>query len=115
MASWRLFKDTLTPASTAMGLSMDDTLPASLSERGSPPILHLYTFQPSAIVGKYQDINAALRLDRCRERGVEYNRRSTGGGTVIMGPKVVALGLGIGVDHPDLGGGINGIFKYLCL
>jgi lipoate-protein ligase A len=82
-----------------------------LSERGSPPILHLYTFQPSAIVGKYQDINAALRLDRCRERGIEYNRRSTGGGTVIMGPNVVALGLGIAVDHPGLKRGINGVFE----
>lgn len=52
------------------------------------------------IVGRYQDIEAALKLDRCRERGVEYNRRSTGGGTVIMGPEIVALGLGINVDHP---------------
>jgi lipoate-protein ligase A len=84
-----------------------------LSQHGSPPILHLYIFKPSAIVGKYQDIEAALRLDRCRSRGVEYNRRSTGGGTVIMGPKVVALGLGIGIDQPGLKKGIGGIFESL--
>ena len=113
MTSWRLFKDTVNPVSTALGLSIDDTLPLSLSQHGSPPILHLYIFKPSAIVGKYQDINAALRLDRCRHREIEYNRRSTGGGTVIMGPKVVALGLGITLDHPGLKGGINGIFESL--
>jgi lipoate-protein ligase A len=79
----------------------------------SPPILHLYTFVPSVIVGKYQDIEAALRLDRCRERGVEYNRRSTGGGTVIMGPEIIALGLGINVDYPGLNGGFGGVFESL--
>jgi lipoate-protein ligase A len=113
MDSWRLFKDTVNPVSTALGLSIDDTLPLSLSQHGSPPILHLYIFKPSAIVGKYQDIEAALSLDRCRDRGVEYNRRSTGGGTVIMGPKVVALGLGINIDQPGLKKGIRGIFESL--
>jgi len=113
MGAWRLFKNTEDHISTALGLSIDDTLPLSLSAHGSPPILHLYTFRPSAIVGKYQDIEAALRLDRCRDRGVEYNRRSTGGGTVIMGPKVVALGLGIDIDQPGMKGGIRGIFETL--
>jgi lipoate-protein ligase A len=113
MYSWRLFKDTVNLASTALGLSIDDTLPLSLSQHGSPPILHLYIFKPSAIVGKYQDIEAALKLDRCRDRGIEYNRRSTGGGTVIMGPKVVALGLGINIDQHGLKRGIGGIFESL--
>jgi lipoate-protein ligase A len=113
MYAWRLFKDTVNPVSTALGLSIDDALPLSLSRHGSPPILHLYVFRPSAIVGKYQDIEAALRLDRCRDRGIEYNRRSTGGGTVIMGPKVVAFGLGINIDQPGLGKGIAGIFESL--
>ncbi|MCD6265636.1 MAG: hypothetical protein J7K02_06685 [Deltaproteobacteria bacterium] len=113
MYPWRLFEDTINPVSTALGLSIDDTLPLSLARHGSPPILHLYIFKPSAIVGKYQDIEAALRLDRCRSNGVEYNRRSTGGGTVIMGPKVVALGLGIDIDQPGLKKGIGGIFESL--
>jgi lipoate---protein ligase len=111
--AWRLFQTLDRPLSTAEGLAKDDTLPRSVSERGSPPILHLYTFVPSAIVGKYQDIRAALKLERCRERGIEYNRRSTGGGTVIMGPEVVALGLGINMDYPGLKAGVGGIFESL--
>ena len=113
MHSWRLFKDINNPVSTASGLSIDDTLPLSLSQNDSPPILHLYTFKPSAIVGKYQDIKAALRIERCEKNGIEYNRRSTGGGTVIMGPRIVALGLGIDIDHPGLKRGIGGIFESL--
>jgi lipoate-protein ligase A len=98
---------------TFQGSFQVDTLPQSVARRHSPPILHLYTFVPSVIVGKYQDIEAALKIDRCQARGVEYNRRSTGGGTVIMGPDVVALGLGINVDYPGLRNGVAGIFESL--
>lgn len=111
--SWRLIKEISRPVSTAEGLALDDTLPLSVEINHSPPILHLYTFKPSAIVGKYQDIRASLKLDRCRERGIEYNRRSTGGGTVIMGPEILALGLGINVDYPGIGRGVNSLFETL--
>lgn len=110
---WRLFKNLSRPLTTAEGLAVDDTLPQSVAHNHSPPILHLYTFIPSVIVGKYQDIEAALKLDRCRARGIEYNRRSTGGGTVIMGPDIVALGLGINVDYPGLKRGVGGVFESL--
>ncbi|MFH1122895.1 MAG: lipoate--protein ligase family protein, partial [Pseudomonadota bacterium] len=109
---WRLFKNISRPVSTAEGLAVDDTLPESVANHQSPPILHLYTFVPSVIVGKYQDIEAALKLDRCRARGIEFNRRSTGGGTVIMGPQIIALGLGINVDWPGLEkGAVGGVFE----
>lgn len=109
---WRLFRNTSRSVSTAEGLSVDDTLPQSVALQGSPPILHLYTFVPSVIVGKYQDIETALKLDRCQARGIEYNRRSTGGGTVIMGPQIIALGLGINVDSPFLkSGSMAGVFE----
>lgn len=94
---------------------MDDTLPQAVAYNQSPPILHLYTFSPSVNVGKYQDIEAALKLDRCVARGIEYSRRSTGGGTVIMGPDIVALGLGINVDYPGLKKGIGGVFESLSI
>ncbi|MBW2049361.1 MAG: hypothetical protein JRJ09_12670 [Deltaproteobacteria bacterium] len=112
---WRLFRETTRSLSTAEGLAVDDTLPRAVARNSSPPILHLYTFIPSVIVGRYQDIEAALRLDRCRARGIEFNRRSTGGGTVIMGPEIVALGLGINVDYPRLKKGVGGVFESLSL
>ena len=112
---WRLFKNLKAPVSTARGLAVDDTLPCAVGLHDSPPILHLYNFIPSAIVGKYQDLEAALRLDRCRARGIEFNRRSTGGGTVIMGPEIVSLGLGINVDYPGLKKGVGGVFESLSI
>ena len=112
---WRLIKEISKPVSTAYGLAVDDTLPRSVSQNHSPPILHLYSFVPSVIVGKYQDIEAALKIDRCRARGIEFNRRSTGGGTVIMGPHIVALGLGIKMDYTGLKSGVGGVFESLSV
>lgn len=112
---WRLFKNLSRSVSAAEGLAVDDTLPQSVTHNQSPPILHLYTFVPSVNVGKYQDIEAALKLDRCTARGIEFSRRSTGGGTVIMGPDIIALGLGIDVDYPGLKKGVGGIFESLSL
>ncbi len=111
--TWRLFNHWDLMMSAAEGLAVDDMLAYSISERGSAPILHLYRFRPSAIVGKYQDIEAALKIDRCRELGVEFNRRSTGGGTVIMGEKVVALGFGVPLDYGPMGRGIDSVFGIM--
>ena len=112
---WRLFKDLSRPLSTAEGLATDDTLPQSVAHHGSPPILHLYTFVPSVNVGRYQDIEAALKLDRCRALGIDFSRRSTGGGTVVMGPDIIALGLGINADYPGLKKGVGGVFESMSL
>jgi len=112
---WRLFKNISRPVTTAEGLAVDDTLPQSVAKNNSSPILHLYTFIPSVIVGRYQDIETSLKLDRCQTRGIEYNRRSTGGGTVIMGPEIIALGFGINVDYPGLKKGVGGVFESLSL
>jgi len=110
---WRLLEDRRRLVPTAGGLAVDDLLAYSISDYGSPPILHLYTFEPAAIVGKYQDIRAVLKLDRCRERGIAYNRRSTGGGTVIMGPDVLALGFGISLRDKRIGNGVSGVFRVM--
>ncbi len=113
MEEWRHLKEWDKQVSTAYGLAVDEMLMHSINETSSSPILHLYRFKPAAIVGKYQDIQAALKIDRCRELSIEYNRRNTGGGTVIMGGKAVALGLGISLKHPGMQRGIEGIFKVL--
>ena len=102
----RLLKRWDSPVSSAVGLAIDEAVSHSIHETGSAPVLHLYRFRPSIIVGKYQDIGAVVNFSRCEELGVEYNRRHTGGGTVVMLDKVVALGFGISLDHPRVSSSI---------
>lgn len=102
----RVLKRWHSPVSSSLGLATDEAISHSIHETGSPPVLHLYRFKPSIIVGKYQDIGAVVNFERCEELGVEYNRRHTGGGTVVMLDTVVALGFGISLEHPRISSSI---------
>ena len=56
---------------SAYGLAVDEMLAHSVAYNGSDPILHLYNFLPSVIVGRYQDIEAAIDIEECQRRGIE--------------------------------------------
>ena len=49
-----------------------------------PDTLRFQRFEPCVLVGRNQDIDREVRLDRCRQRGVALARRVTGGGAVYM-------------------------------
>jgi lipoate---protein ligase len=81
--------------SSADGLAGDEALAVSVAQGDSPPTLRLYQYRPSVIVGRYQNLADAVNLEECIRRGHEWNRRHTGGGTVLMGPGQVAVGLAL--------------------
>jgi lipoate-protein ligase A len=111
MEEWRLIfeKDT----SSAYGLAVDDALMRSVAHEGAPPTLHMYNFVPAVILGRYQDLASSIDTRVCEELGYEYNRRHTGGGTVLMGPHQVAFGFAIGLEHPKIEKRIRHIFPQL--
>ncbi|NLH79523.1 MAG: lipoate--protein ligase family protein, partial [Phyllobacteriaceae bacterium] len=49
-----------------------------------PDTIRFLTFRPSALVGRHQSLSRELKLDWCRENGVETVRRITGGGALYM-------------------------------
>ena len=100
--------------SSAYGLAVDEMLAHSVAYNGSAPILHLYNFLPSVIVGRYQDIEAAIDIEECRRCEIEYNRRHTGGGTVLMGPDQLALGFAIPLSHSSASRSIRQMFDLLA-
>ena len=101
-------------ADSAYGLAIDEMLAHSVAYNGSVPILHLYNFIPSVIVGRYQNIEAAIDIQECNRRGIEYNRRHTGGGTVLMGPTQLALGFAIPLKHSSASQSIRIMFDLLA-
>lgn len=99
---------------SSQGLAIDEALCESVSQEKSPPALHLYNYIPCVIIGRYQNAAACLRLDRCEARGIEVNRRITGGGTVFMTPDQMAFGLVLPNDFPGLPRSIQGAFEFLA-
>lgn len=92
MKGFRYLEDDL-GLSSAVGLAGDEALALSVAQGKAPQTLRLYSYRPSVIVGRYQNLADAVNLEECRRRGHEWNRRHTGGGTVLMGPDQVAVAL----------------------
>jgi len=54
--------------------------------------LRLYNYQDHcALVGRFQNINAELDLDSCSRQNIDFGRRQTGGGAIIMGKDQLGL------------------------
>lgn len=71
-------------------LALDEALLIDAEESAAPPILRLWEPTSWAVVlGASGRVLEELRLDACRADGVALARRSSGGGTVVLGPGVL--------------------------
>jgi len=51
-----------------------------------PATLRLYNYRDHCVLaGRFQDINAEIDIDACKNNGYEFGRRLTGGGAILMG------------------------------
>jgi lipoate-protein ligase A len=75
------------PFSTAGQLALDEAL---LNLRENEPGDGFLRFwepsQPCVVLGRTNNTEREVRLDRCRALGIPVFRRSSGGGTVVQGP-----------------------------
>jgi len=89
----------------ARGLATDEVLMGS-------PALHLYTYERAALVGRYQDLDANIDTEWCTRAGVEYNRRLTGGGAIVMTPDQLGIALTLDRETHDLPRNITAVFEH---
>src|SRR5205814_1523815 len=94
--TWRYIESDGVAHST--GLAADEWLMTA-----GGPVLRLYTYRSHcALVGKFQNLEAEIDLDFCREADIGVNRRPTGGGAILMGEGQ----LGIAVIHSSRVAGV---------
>ena len=71
--------------SGAANMALDEIMLEEVAAGRSPVTLRFLMFSPpAALVGGHQDVSLELREDYCRERGVDINRRITGGGAIYF-------------------------------
>lgn len=64
-------------------MAIDESIMLALKEGYVPPTFRLYRWNPSAVsIGTFQGMTEEVDLDFCRNRGIDYIRRITGGGAV---------------------------------
>jgi lipoate-protein ligase A len=92
------------------GLAVDEAI---MQVAKDEPVMHVYTFNPPAvIVGRHQDLEAEVNIEKCNRYGILYNRRITGGGAVLMCDGAVGLAIAVKTSNPEIPRSIGGIFKF---
>ncbi len=77
---WRFIP--LRTYSAAMNMAMDESLSESVKMRGDP-VIRFYQWNPSAVsIGCFQSMNDEINIKKCKELGIDFIRRRTGGGAV---------------------------------
>ncbi|MBN1156015.1 lipoate--protein ligase family protein [Candidatus Woesearchaeota archaeon] len=70
--------------SGAMNMAIDEAVMTHISEGKVLPTIRLYGWRPSAItIGYFQSMREEVDLEKCRELGIDFIRRITGGGAVF--------------------------------
>lgn len=64
-------------------MALDEAVCEGIRNGSSPPTMRFYTWDPAAVsIGYFQSIRDEVNMDTCRELGIDYIRRWTGGGAV---------------------------------
>src|SRR4030042_3608724 len=79
---WRLLKTQNNSAFANMAI--DRAVLVESSKAKVPPTVRFYTWKPPAIsIGYFQSLKDEIDIDACKDLGVEFVRRITGGGAVF--------------------------------
>jgi lipoate-protein ligase A len=79
-----------------------------------PDLLRFHRSLPTASLGRYQAADRELRLDYCRDRGIEVVRRTSGGGALYLDPGQQGLSLIITRPAAWTGMSIAGLLEKFC-
>ncbi|TAK35743.1 MAG: DUF116 domain-containing protein [Chloroflexota bacterium] len=112
MEQWRLLDTGY--LSAAENMALDDVLLECRAKNLIPNTIRLLWFDPAAVlVGYHQDIEQEVRLEYVLERGIQVNRRLTGGGTIYfdkdsLGWEIVASKESVSSNNPEE------LFRTMC-
>jgi lipoate-protein ligase A len=68
-------------------LALDEALLIEAEQADAPPLLRTWELpEPAVVMGASCRMAEAVQVERCRADGVAVARRSSGGGTVLIGP-----------------------------
>ncbi len=112
METWRLL-DT-GPCSAAENMALDETLLELKAEETIPHTLRFLQFShPTVLVGHHQSVEEEVREDYCRMKGIEINRRITGGGALYWGKEELGWGIYVSKKDPRIPSRIEDLYKKM--
>jgi len=103
------------PMTAAENMALDDALLEAKSRGCSPDTLRFLQFSPGAVlVGFHQSVEEEVRTDFCAERGIDVNRRITGGGAIFLDESQLGWEIFCDKGFFDFTLASAGLFRQLC-
>jgi lipoate---protein ligase len=112
MQTWRILDTGARSASENMAL--DEILLELKAADKIPNTLRFLQFaNPSVLVGHHQCVEEEVRLDYCRAKGIEINRRLTGGGALYWGRQELGWEIYISKTDPRIPSRIEDLYRRM--
>jgi len=98
----------------AVNMAIDKAVMVANSEGKILPTVRFYTWNPPAIsIGYFQSLVDEVDLDVCKNLGVDYVRRITGGGAVFHDAELT-YSIVISESHPEIPKNIMDSYARIC-
>jgi len=98
----------------AMNMAIDEALLVIEKQKGFPPALRVYQFVPPTLsIGYFQKMKKEVNFTHCKESGIGYVRRPTGGRAVLH-DKELTYSVTMAYPHKILEMNLLDSFHYLC-
>ena len=114
--TWRLIDTGRLDA--AQNMALDDVVLESRARGLTPNTLRFLQFSPAAVlVGYHQSVESEVRVEYCRENGIDINRRVTGGGAILFDPSSLGWEIVASKRDFDMEGGFfdqERLFGRIC-
>jgi lipoate-protein ligase A len=95
-------------------MAIDRAVLYSHSKGMVPPTVRFFGWNPPAIsIGYFQSLSEEVNLDNCKEFGVDYVRRITGGGAVFHEDELT-YSIVISESHPEIPKNIMNSYGRIC-
>jgi len=111
--SWRLLDTGPRPA--AENMALDEVVLTARGQNAVPNTLRFLQFSPRcALVGYHQAVEQEIRVSYCQERGIEINRRLTGGGGLFWDESQLGWEIYASQDDDRFPRGVESLYELLC-
>ncbi len=98
MESWRLLP--FRKADAVENMAVDEAVFREAIRKREPPTLRFYSWRtPAVSIGYFQEARREIDLEACRQLGIDFIRRPTGGKAVLH-DKEMTYAVIAGADHP---------------
>ncbi len=96
-------------------VTLDETILKNKSEDLVPNTLRFLQFSPNAVlVGYHQSVEQEIRVEFCREKKIDINRRLTGGGAIYFDAPQLGWEIFASKSHPGIPKKVEELYEKLC-